>query len=104
MGMEEAPDGAPRIDESSLRKEVHRRYSDVETLERGVYARPSPLRGSGREACVVLLFGRMATEQEIGSQGERRLVEGPPTGNFVSWLNPTDAEPPCTGAVDTTQS
>lgn len=31
MGMEEAPDGAPRIDESDVRREVCQRFSDVET-------------------------------------------------------------------------
>jgi len=104
MGMEEAPDGAPRIDESGARSKVYRCYSDVETLERGVCARLSPLRDSGGEACVVLLFGGMGTEQETNLHGERRLVEGPPTGTFVSWLNPTDVESPCAGVVDTTQS
>jgi len=100
MGMEEAPDGAPRIDESGLRSEVYRRYSDVETLERGVHPRQSPLRDPGREACVILLFGRMATEQETHLHGN---VDSS-TGNFVSWPNPTDVESPCAGAVDTAQS
>ena len=36
------------------------------------------------------LFGRMVKEQETDLHGERRLAEGPPTGNFVSWLNPTN--------------
>lgn len=76
MGMEEAPDGAPRIDESGVQSEVYRCYSDVETLERGVHPRQSPLRDLDREACVILLFGRMATEQEIDLHGERRLVDG----------------------------
>jgi hypothetical protein len=84
MGMEEAPDGAPRIDESAVRREVHQRYGDVETpeLERRVFVRQSPLKDSGQGACVILLFEGKATEQETDLHRERRLVKGNADGEL----------------------
>jgi hypothetical protein len=70
MGMEEAPDGAPRIDESDVRREACQRYSDVGTPERSVYARQSPLRESGREAYIILLFEGIAIGRADGARNQ----------------------------------
>ena len=88
-----------------MRREVYRCYSDAEPLNAVFYARQSPLRGSGREARVVLFV------REDGEGARNRFAWGTSTRRGTA-----DGElrvlaesnrywnPPCTGAVDSTQS